>query len=190
MTTTRITDASSEALTSTEVKLRTRIDTSADDSLLEILIRGVRRLCEAESQRSIMPVTWLKTLDVFPCREIRLLYPALISITHVKYYNDAGTLTTMDASAYQVDGYSKPAILAPAPGMLWPSTQLERKNAVQITYIAGCADAAAVPENVKIWMLGHIAHYHRFPGVVAEGLSITPLPQFDSLLDGFRVMGV
>lgn len=190
MTTTRITDASSEALTATEVKLHARIDTSADDAIVTRLIAAARLECEAELQRTIMPVTWLKTLDYFPARGIDLLYPTVTAITHVKYYDGSGTLITLDSSAYQLDTYSKPAILAPAPGTLWPSTQLERMNAVQITYTAGWADAAAVPTPIKQWMLIRIAQLYEHREEVAAGFSVALMPHVDRLLDGFRVVKV
>ncbi len=190
MTTTRITDATTEALTAAEVKAHARIDTSADDSLITRLITAARLECEAELQRSIMPVTWFKALEYFPAWGVELLYPTVTSITHVKYYDGSGNFTTLDSSSYQLDAYSKPAILAPAPGLLWPTTQLDRMNAVQITYVAGWADAASVPAPVKQWMLIRIAQLYEHREEVAVGAAVALMPHVDRLLDGYRVVKV
>ena len=73
------------------------------------------------------------------------------SITSVKYYDANGTLTTLSGSLYQTDIVSEPARISVSPGgiSLWPSTQIDKINAVEIEFVAGYGNAAAVPPGIK-----------------------------------------
>lgn len=190
MTTIRITDATSEAITADEVKLHARIGGSADDGIITRLITSARHEAEAELQRSIMPTTWEKRLGAFTSHGIPLLYGVVTAITHVKYYDGSGTLITMNSADYQTDMDGRPAMIAPAPGLLWPSTELERLNAVQIRYVAGYANAGAVPAGIKQWMLVRVAQLYEHREQVVAGVSIERMPYVDGLLDPFRIVQV
>lgn len=190
MTTVKITAATPGAITADEAKLHARISGSADDALLTRLIAVVHLEAEAELQRSILPTVWEKRLPCFPARAIELLYPTVTAVTHIKYYDGSGTLITMDSADYQVDMLLAPAIVVPAPGDVWPSTESERLGAVQIRYTAGWADANAVPAAVKQWMLVRLAQLYEHREQVAIGGTIERMPYVDGLLDPYRVVKV
>ena len=56
------------------------------------------------------------------------------------------------SAEYTVDLSSEPARLTPKFGYIWPVT-LPQIGAVQIDYTAGYANAAAVPDELKAWIL-------------------------------------
>lgn len=188
MTTTKLIPATTWAITVDQVKAQARFDAADEDTLIERLIAAAHDYAETELQRSIMPTTWVKRLPCFPCGGIELLFPTVSAVSHVKYYDSAGTLTTLDTSLYQTDLYRLPALVAPAPGTTWPSTQLDRLNAVQVTYVAGWADAAAVPSSVKTWLLLYATHLFQNRELVLAGTSLAPVPFIDGLLDAHRVV--
>lgn len=140
----------SEPVTVAEAKARLRITISDEDADLAILLAGARELCEAGCQRAFITQTWDLYLDDFPRKcegEIRVPRPPLQSVTHVKYYDTAKVLQTVDSADYFVSLVSEPGRIVPALGY-WPATY-DRPDAVQIRFVAGYGAASAVPGAAK-----------------------------------------
>lgn len=116
-------------------------DTAHDAHLLR-LIRTATGDVERATRRALITQTWVLTLEEFP-EEIDVPRPPLQSLT-INYINDAGTLTLLASSEYQID-YGTPACVEPAYSKAWPSTRPETSNAVQVTIVAGFGDD---PNNV------------------------------------------
>lgn len=143
-----ITAPASEPVTVSEAKARLHITIDDEDTDLAAMIPESRELCEAGCQRAFVTQTYSLYLDRFPrgCGEIRLPRPPLQSVTWVKYYDGAGDLQTLDASAYYVTTGAEPGRIRPVT--YWPETQL-RPEAVEVQFVAGYGLAAAVPSAAK-----------------------------------------
>lgn len=187
MTTTRITDATTEPVTLGQAKAHLRVDGTDEDALIEALIKAARQDAENRLQRALLQSTWRLTLDAFPRAlpndVIPLGWGPIISVSSVKYYDPAGTLQTLDPSAYRL------ADSGIEPVTSWPASQA-RRGAVEITYLAGYGtDANAVPAPIVQWILlalGDLyANRERSAErpVVAQGFA-------DGLLDPYRVWAV
>ena len=139
---------------------------SLPDVEAEALISEARNLIEEKTGLAFIEQTWRLSLDSWPSgREpwwdgvrqgaISELsgapsfaymprYP-LASITSVTVYDEASTADVVDVAAtFDVDTYQRPGRMALRSGATWPIA-LRGTNAVEIVYVAGYANAAAVP---------------------------------------------
>lgn len=149
----KVTDATSEPITLEDAKthLREDLDDEANDAYIESLITVARQAAEDRTGKTLLATTWQRTLDGFPC-EIDLEHGPVSAVSWVKYYDDAGALQTLASDQYDVDLVSTPARIAPAYGVIWPATRSGRPNAVQVQFVAGYADAAAIPAAIVHWI--------------------------------------
>lgn len=152
---TRTSPPSGEPISTAEAKAHLRVSASTDDTLIDAQIKGAREWAEGYTGRAFITQTWTMTLDEFPnaCRptgaRIEIPRPPLTSVTSVKYYDAAGAQQTLVAGTDFVlikDGDR--AWVAPAPTKSWPTSRTQ-DDAVEIVYVAGYGNAAAVPELVK-----------------------------------------
>ncbi len=121
-------------------------DTTFDAKVTAKLEEAIDQV-ERDSRRCLMPQTWQMYLDRFYCREIELLKFPVQSVTFVKYYAGS-TLMTLSATQYEVDLITEPTRICPVISVYWPVVDY-RMNAIQIEWIAGYANAAAVPPAAK-----------------------------------------
>lgn len=182
-----ITAPTDEPITKDEAKAHLRVDVSDDDALIEALIVVARQGAEHLTGRAMMPQTWELSLDRFE-GEISLQKAPLIEIISVKYVDQAGALQTMAEADYQLDDHREPARMVPVYGSCWPPTRCQ-PNAVLIRFQAGYADAAAVPQEIKQWMLLRIGMLYENRESVAAGVTFSEVPYVDRLLDAYRVWG-
>jgi uncharacterized phiE125 gp8 family phage protein len=186
MTTRLITPPASEPVTLAEATLQLRVDTTDEDTLIAGFIKAAREHAEQIMRRSIMPQTWEKTLDKFPEQKIELLNPSIIAVESVKYIDSTGAEITLATDSYYLDKDSEPGYLYLANGYEWPETA-EVANAVRVRYTAGYANAAAVPEAIKVWILLAVEHiYDRCKDGGNASLENT---FFKHLLDRYVVWG-
>jgi uncharacterized phiE125 gp8 family phage protein len=143
------TDPAIEPVTTAEAKTHMRITSVADDTYIGLLITAARQWCEYYQNRAYIEQSITMYMDDFPSVIYLPMAPA-ISVTSVKYYNSAGTLTTLTAvTDYMVDVVSQPGRIYEAYDASWPACRSIR-NAVQVIYKAGYgAEAADVPATVK-----------------------------------------
>jgi uncharacterized phiE125 gp8 family phage protein len=157
-----------EPVTVEDVQLYSRVTVTAETPLLERLIKTARRQVENDSSVLLCTQTWLMYLDCFPDyynagqlkTTIEIPLRPVQSVSSIKYYDEAGSLQTFNASKYQVDIASFIARIKPAPGESWPSTESERINAVEIEFVGGFGNAAAVPEPMKQAVSLLVGHYY------------------------------
>lgn len=167
---------------------------SATDAEVTSLITGwistFTRLAETELGRPILTRDYEAALDCFPSgkhgTQIRLISGGVTAIRSIKYTPPAGgAQVTLSSGAYELDTRVEPPIVALLPDQAWPETQA-RRNAVVVLFTAGWANAAAVPDEVKTWILAHVADSNRNREAYGER-ELRPLPYLSSLLDGLRV---
>lgn len=145
-----------EPVTLAETKLHLRVDTDAEDALIEGLIRTAREYAEAFLGRALITQTRQYNLDRWPARnEIWLPRVPVQTIEHVRYHD-------IDGGMHQLTGYEYDdrRIVLDA-GNSWPRTRLRALNPIEIEYVAGYppepapdpADppdqAGNVPEHIK-----------------------------------------
>lgn len=161
-----------------EAKEHLRESGNENDGYIQSLILAVTQCAEKLTRRALFTQTWKLFLDEFPAGNcaIELPLPPLQSITHVKYYDTAGTLTTMAVADYQTDLVSLPGRLAPAPSLLWPSVEMDRMNAVEVQFVCGVATRGALDPMLRQAMLQFLSHLYdnREPAVVGTIISKMP----------------
>lgn len=145
--------SSGQVVTTAEARLFCRQDGNADDTLIDGLVSAAVEEFEGATARRLLTQTLLYRLDRWTFGEqTALVLPVapVQSVTHVKYYNDAGTLTTWDSAQYQVNTGAVPCVITPAPDYSWPSIQQGRLWSVEVKFICGYGAASAVPERIKL----------------------------------------
>jgi uncharacterized phiE125 gp8 family phage protein len=197
-----ITPPTAEPLELADAKLHLRADMDDDteDGYITSLIVAAREAAEHMTGRALITQTWELALDRFyehrrefhrysgDAYRIALPKPPLISVASVKYIDPNGIQQTMPEADYQVDIYSEPGRLVPAYNAFWPATRCQ-PNAVIIRYTVGYANAAAVPQQIKNWMLLRIGMLYENRESVSPGQPIQEMPQADRLLDAYRILG-
>jgi uncharacterized phiE125 gp8 family phage protein len=183
-----ITPPATEPITLAEAKEVCRVDGTEEDLLLQALISAAREQCEHILGRSLMPQTWEAVLDEFPANaNIALFHGPVASIESVKYISAAtANEATVPDTDYYLDADNLPAFVLPAYEKEWPQP-LPTANAVRVRYVAGYADSAAVPANIKAWIKIAVATLYKHREAVIEGTT-TELPKgfYGGLLDRYR----
>ncbi len=197
-------EPAAEPISAAEVKANSRIDIADEDTLITALITAARQMAEIMTRRVFITQTWKLTLDSFPGSYaavsetiyaggslIYLPNPCLQSITTIKYYDSDGVLQTLDAGDYQVDTVAEPGRVLPAPSLIWPSTQLWKVNAVEITFVAGYGTAGSdVPGGIKQALLMMVGHWFEHREAVSE-LTLKDVPMAArALLYNYSTPGV
>lgn len=169
-----------------------RVDTTADDTYIGTLITVARQNVEAHLRRALISQTWELVLDGFPAGGVRLPKPPLVSVTSIKYTNDAGVEATVSSGDYLVDADSEPGRVALKTGKTWPAVTLQEVAGVRVRYVAGWANAAAVPAAIRqaVLLVCGSLYENREDVIVAQGVSIGRLPfGVEALLAPYRVRG-
>lgn len=176
-----ITAPTEEPVTLVEAKAWIRVDGATEDALIGALITAARQYVERQAQIAILPQTWRAQFDCWPDAApdgrggflppvLQLPRPPLVSVTTLKYFPaDGSDQVTMDAAEYQVDDVSYPGRVAPAPDESWPALASGRLGAVQIDYVAGYANPAAVPMCIRQAILLIVAHWYEHRESVLTG---------------------
>lgn len=201
-----------EPITTTEAKLYLRVDTSADDDLIAAMIVAARQKAEEYTLRSFITQTWTLWLDAFPygrserfwdgvvqasintlnegSRVINIPRPPVLTITHLKTYDNSDTATTFSSSNYIVDIAGAPGRIILKNGQSWPSA-LRPAQAIEIEYTAGYGAASAVPAAIKQALYLTIGYFYENRGACDGDLSVMGLPGMARvLLNPYRVLSI
>ena len=171
-----------EPITWAELRDHLRLDTDDEQALGERWITTARELVERDTGQALISQTIAAYWDAF---EPVLYLPRspVQSVTTVQYVDAAGATQTVPVADWQLDKVSKPARLAPAPGLDWPNTRHAAFNAVIVTFVAGYGGAGTdVPDTFTQALYLIAGHWfdHR-EEVVDRTLSRMPLAA-DNLL--------
>ena len=183
----------SEPITLAEAKSYLRVDSSGDDALITSLISTARQLCEEHTQRAFMTQTYELFLDAIEDLEdllwegmrtgpyinyyknyIDLPMPPVVSISHIKTYDDNDTATTFASGNYYVDNARQPARVVLRTGETFP-TALRVANAIEVKYVTGYSSASAVPEPIKFAIYQVLTYLYEHRGDMYEGKTSLPL---------------
>lgn len=108
----------------------------ADSVYITGLITVARETFESETGLCLVEQSWELTLPRFQY-EIQIRRPPLISIDAVTYYDENGVQQTLPATEYRVSPSGQRSVMTEAYAKVYPSTELERPDAVKIAFRAG-----------------------------------------------------
>lgn len=139
-----------EPVTVSDLKMHGRIglDVSAEDPLIQNDIKTAVEWLERDTASAFCQQTMRLRCDCFPCDVIEIWKHPVQSITSIQYVQEDGTTATWASSNYIVNTDSKPARITLAYDKTWPTARAV-ENAVTVTFVAGYATVALIPEHVK-----------------------------------------
>jgi uncharacterized phiE125 gp8 family phage protein len=125
-------------LSAAQLRQHCRIDEQGEDGLLAEYIAAATEVVALHIGRAVGVTSYAMTLDAFPCGEIWLPYPRLVSLDALTYIDASGDPQSITPlTDLQVDSASEPARVRPLPNASWPTTQSDRLQAVTVSFTAG-----------------------------------------------------
>jgi len=173
--------------TTAEAKDFLKVDTTADDTLIDNLVFAATESCQIYTNQYFIKHTVSQYSDNWD--GIYTLYKSPVSaITHIKYYDTDDTEQTLDPSNYILDDVSKPARIGLAVDGTLPSLS-DRINAVHVKYTCGYGTASTdVPDGIKQAVLLTIGNWYENRQSVISGRTATELPLSSQyLLDQYKI---
>tara|TARA_R100000781_G_scaffold81963_1_gene50526 strand:+ start:488 stop:1069 length:582 start_codon:yes stop_codon:yes gene_type:complete len=152
-----------------------KVDTTADDTLIDNLIKAATQSCEIYTNRYFLDTLVTQYADKWV--DIENLYKSPVSaITHIKYYDSDDSLQTLAGTVYLLDEVSQPARIGLKPNQSYPNIA-NRINAIEVKYTVGYGTAASsVPEAIRQAVLITIGNWYENRQTVITGRIATELP--------------
>jgi len=188
-----------QPVTLEEMREHLRINSTAEDEYIKILIMAAREQAENKLNRALVPQTWRLVLDGFPEHDtaaITLLNPPLSTVTTdvtITFTKD-DTLyssTTLPATMYTVDHESEPGCIYPSSDNEWPSCVGDIPKAVTIDYRCGYP-VGTVPRSIQSWIKLQVGamYENRESLSVGRDNAVAEFPRsfVDGLLDPYVVV--
>tara|TARA_R110001583_G_scaffold41210_2_gene131226 strand:+ start:2027 stop:2605 length:579 start_codon:yes stop_codon:yes gene_type:complete len=173
--------------TTTEAKDFLKVDTTADDTLIDSLIKAATQSCQIFTNRYFLTTTVTQYSDKWD--GIYTLYKSpVIGITHIKYFDSNDTEQTLASSNYILDNVSQPARIGIAVNGTLPDLA-DRINAVRVEYKVGYGITSnLVPEGIKQAVLITIGNWYENRQTVITGRTATELPLSSQyLLEQYKI---
>jgi len=173
--------------TTAEAKDFLKVDTTADDTLIDNLIKAATESCQIYTNQYFLNTVVEQYSDKW--LGIYTLYKSPVSaITHIKYYDSDDTEQTWASSNYILDDVSKPARIGLAVDATLPSLS-DRINAVHVKYTVGYGTASTdVPDGIKQAVLLTLGNWYENRQTVITGRTATELPLSSQyLLDQYKI---
>jgi len=185
------------SLTEIKAQLRIASSDSTHNTILGVCQSAATEIAKNYLQRSLINRTLILFLDNIPYaddvlpdtegittgpyltyrkREVRLPFSPLVSVSHVKTYDDDDTASTLATSKYYVDTAGDMGRVVLRTGETWPD-MLRVANALEIKYVAGYGGAASsVPDAIRQGALVMAAHLFENPDLVVKGEGVAIVP--------------
>lgn len=152
-----VTAPSDYPVTLDELRAHLRLDASDDDAALAGYLAASVAFIEQWAGVSMLQRTYKSYLDEWPSA-VSLPMGPLVSVTHIKTYDDADTATTWSASEYYVDTVK--GRIFPRADYAFPLPD-RVANGIEIQWVAGHATPGETPENLRQAILLTAGHYYR-----------------------------
>ena len=134
--------------------------TEDDDRKIQSLIPVAVEMVETDCQRAIVNRTWKLYMDEFPCEEIELRMPPIVSVTSVTYTDSDGATQTVSSTLYDTDLVGEPGRIRPASGTSgWPTAACV-PNAVTVNFTAGYGETPIPYTLIEAMLLALKALYY------------------------------
>ena len=182
-----VTISSTPVFTTAEAKAFLKVDTTADDTIIDNLVAAATQSCQVYTNQYFIRTTVEQYSDGWG--SIGTLYKSPVSsITSITYYDSDNALQTLDSTNYIVDSVSKPARIGLDVGGVLPNLA-DRINAVIVKYTAGYGTTSAdVPEGIKQAILLTLGNWYENRQSVITGRTATELPLSSQyLLDQYKI---
>ena len=173
-----------------EAKAHLKVETTAEDALIQGWIVAARQHVEAITGRAMLPQDWELRLSGFPghCEPIELPLPPCISLLSISTYDAAGAATVLPAEGWQLDApagdFATPALVYAASA--WPTSVAGVRGAVRIRYRAGYANPSVVPAPLKAAMFLLIGDFFE-NREGSQNRNLQANPAVDRLLAPYRL---
>lgn len=158
-----VTPASGLAATVARAKAWLRVDSDAEDELIEELLADAAAYCESEiwGNRQLLAAIYTVRATGWWEGELALPRPPLQDVLSVAYYDAGGTQQTLATTVYQVrKPLTQPGVIERTPDQVWPGLQGDRLYPVAIQFRAGYVDADAVPPLIRRAILLLVSHWY------------------------------
>ena len=193
------TGPASEPITLAQAKTFLRIDTGAEDSLLQdVLIPQARQYAENWMRRALLEQTWDLFLDAVGdgalSSKIELPRPPLFvpesgTGVSVTWFDEDGTATAVDAGDYVVIADGEPGLVVLKSGESWPTDAVRDYRSYRIRFTAGYASAAAIPRPIIGGVHRVLASLYDHREDLVIGTIVAELPlDAQALLAPYRVI--
>ena len=182
-----VTPSAVPLFTTAEAKDFLKVDTTADDALIDNLVAAATESCQIYTNQYFLKTIVEQYSDTWA--NIYTLYKSPVSkINHIKYYDSDDTEQTLGVSNYILDDVSKPARIGLAVDATLPDLS-DRINAVHVNYSVGYGITSAdVPEGIKQAVLLTLGNWYENRQTVITGRTATELPLSSQyLLDQYKI---
>ena len=137
---------------------------------LEPYIHAAVNHLEVISNRRFLSQTWKMFLDEFPAGGvISVPYAPLVSVTHIKYTTTDAVQHTFASSNYGVSTARTLGQIILEYSKDWPTETLRYTDPIEIQFVVGYTNAAAVPNQIKQAIKMLAAHFYEHREAVALG---------------------
>lgn len=188
MATTLLDGPTVEPITLAEAKAHLRVDTNAEDTLIQSLVTASRLHIEAALDLALITQAWRAFRDTWPkSRTLDLPLRPVQNLTAVRIRLADDTVQELDTDAFILDGTAIPARL------VWRGTGTAPASAraasgIEIDFIAGYGDAPSdVPQPIRHALLLLTAHWYENREPAEIGAASPALPAaISELLSPYR----
>lgn len=180
-----------------DVRAQLRLDAGDDDTAIAGYIAAATANVERMTGLALITRTYKVFLDAWPTDPktggtagyVKLLWAPLVSVTHVKTYDDDDVATTMSSGDYYVDATSYEGRIVLRSDASWPDVD-RVANGIEIQWVAGFgSNAGDVPEPIRFAILLLISHWHANREPVNVGNIVNTLPfGIEDLLANYRII--
>jgi len=203
-----------EPITRDEAKAHLRVGVTDDDFFIDSCITAARQNLEETYRLACITQTLILGLDYFvqpdwdPWSPVWPVWPAgwwlatswyprgqplelrwpLQSVTSIAYTDPSGNPQTFPSNQYQVVTQTKPGLVMPNYGVVWPVAS-PLPNNIQVTFVAGYANPSLVPSSIKAALkliIGDL-YENREQSLIGTRLVVVELPRgVDDLMGPYK----
>lgn len=204
-----VTGPTIEPISRIEAREHLRLDDDVDDSQIRAYITAARTWAENYTGRAFINRTMRQMLDSSPATAnnnfdgyrqghqnilvggqsyIEIAMSPVVSVSSVKYYNDAGTESTWASSNYYVDTARDVGRIVLLDSGSWP-TDLRGANGLEINFTAGYGTSPnQVPEPIRAAIMQYMTFLYEHRGDFERFPPPTPPAVIRTLLQPYKVM--
>jgi uncharacterized phiE125 gp8 family phage protein len=146
-----VTQPAFEAFSRQEAKNYLKVDTDADDTLIDSIIKAARFRAERYMGFAIALQTVEQRYENFKTC-LPLAQGNAKDVVSLKYLDETEAEQTLIPDVYGLDLFNTPQEVYLKNGKSWPNTSTDR-GAVRLQYRAGYDAAASIPNDLRIAML-------------------------------------
>tara|TARA_R110000824_G_scaffold214736_1_gene400962 strand:+ start:96 stop:674 length:579 start_codon:yes stop_codon:yes gene_type:complete len=181
------TPANAAILTTAEAKAHLKVDTTADDTLIDNLISAATDSAQIFTNRYFIDTIITQYGDSWS--DLDILFKSKVStVSHIKYYDSDNSLQTLATSVYDTDLTHQPARIGLLPSQSFPGIA-DRFNAVECKYKVGYGTVGSdVPQGIRQAVLLTVGNWYENRQEVVIGRISTELPKSAQyLLEQYKI---